>query len=127
MIVIICGGIQYFLTPSDYAWLDELHATHNITEVVTGGAAGADTCGKQWAEKRWIDTVTFWANWKKHGKSAGFKRNIRMRDYLMYTTEHHQTTCGVIGFSGGKGTAMMLALAREACIPVYLRTDDTHA
>lgn len=54
MKAIICGGRDYILTDEDYADLDELHELIEITEVVSGKARGADTCGERWAQKRGI-------------------------------------------------------------------------
>lgn len=44
--------------------------------VVSGGAKGADELGERWANENNIPTLIFYADWKKHGKSAGFIRNI---------------------------------------------------
>lgn len=52
-----------------------------ITEVVCGGAKGADTIGQLWAEKNGVPCRFFFPSWNTHGKSAGMIRNIRMGDY----------------------------------------------
>lgn len=56
-----------------------------VTEVVCGMAAGADTLGKEWAEKNGIPVKPFPAAWRdKDGsfdRSAGFKRNELMAQY----------------------------------------------
>lgn len=119
MIVIICGGRSTFLTAEDYAWLDTLVREMAITMVITGGATGADTNAHQWAKKRGLDTAVFEANWQRYGKSAGYKRNKRMLEVALNIAVCDDTLAGVIGFSGGKGTQMMLAMAREAGVEVY--------
>jgi hypothetical protein len=52
-----------------------------ITEVVSGGAAGVDRLGEEWARKHKISVKRFPADWKKHGKAAGPIRNKAMAEY----------------------------------------------
>lgn len=77
MKTIVAGGRDYTLTTEDEALLDTL----GITEVVCGGARGADEGGKRWAESRDIPVVMFPANWSQHGRSAGPIRNRQMAEY----------------------------------------------
>jgi len=53
----------------------------NITEVVCGMARGADSHGKEWAQRNNISVKEFPADWDKYGKSAGFIRNKEMAEY----------------------------------------------
>jgi hypothetical protein len=46
MKLIIAGGRDYKFTKSD---LEKLDSIEGITEVVSGGARGADKCGEIWA------------------------------------------------------------------------------
>ena len=55
--------------------------TVKITEVVCGGARGADEWGKQWAGNLDIPIKMFLADWDKYGKAAGPIRNQQMGDY----------------------------------------------
>ncbi len=48
--------------------------------VVSGGAKGADSLGYQYAKDNGLDYTLFAANWDKHGKSAGFRRNQQIVD-----------------------------------------------
>jgi len=50
-------------------------------EVVSGGAAGVDELGEDWAETSNIPVKVFPANWYKHGKAAGPLRNQTMACY----------------------------------------------
>ena len=52
-----------------------------VTEVVCGGARGADTLGRLWAEKHDIPVRMFLAQWNKYGRSAGYRRNDEMAQY----------------------------------------------
>ena len=45
------------------------------TVVVSGGARGPDSWAVERAKERGLQTVVHPADWKKHGKSAGMKRN----------------------------------------------------
>lgn len=47
-------------------------------QVVSGGAQGADTFAKYYAERWKSPFIECKADWNKHGKSAGYIRNIEM-------------------------------------------------
>ena len=74
------------LNPGMY-FIDELITLYTgsgdvkVTEVVSGGASGADTSGEAWAMFRSIPVKTFKPNWDQYGKSAGPRRNSTMADY----------------------------------------------
>lgn len=97
MKTIIAGGRDYEFNRHDILALDMLSISMPITEVVSGCAKGADTCGEQWAEQEGIPVMKFPAEWDKYGKAAGHKRNEVMAQYAD----------AVILFPGGKGTANM--------------------
>ena len=52
-----------------------------ITEVVSGTAAGIDLSGEYFAKKFNITLKRFPADWNKYGKAAGPKRNQEMAKY----------------------------------------------
>jgi hypothetical protein len=84
MKTIIAGGRDYQLTPHDYAILDGMLARGEITEVVCGGATGADECGRLWAIKNGFKPIMFPVTkdeWNRFGKKAGPMRNQKMADY----------------------------------------------
>jgi CTP:molybdopterin cytidylyltransferase MocA len=62
--------------------LDDLYMSHESAEweVVAGGARGADSIGARWAEDHQIKCTVVRADWDRHGRSAGFKRNLEMLD-----------------------------------------------
>ena len=103
--VIIAGGRDYELTESDLVQLGELP----IREVVSGGASGVDLGGEKWAESRGIPVKRFPADWKRHGRGAGPRRNRAMAEYAD----------AVALFPGGRGTASMRKEAEKAGIEVY--------
>ena len=52
-----------------------------ITEVVSGGAVGADMHGERWAKTFGKKLTRFTADWEAHGKNAGPLRNEKMAQY----------------------------------------------
>lgn len=109
MKTIIAGGRGYLFTQKDIEWLDQIHARHTITEVVSGGASGADSCGEDWAKSNSIPVKVFRADWKTHGKAAGPIRNKQMAEYA--------EAC--ILFPGGMGTESMRELALQNELVIY--------
>ena len=51
---------------------------HHITELLHGGARGAELLGYRWAWKHAIKHQLFRADWERFGKSAGVRRNHQM-------------------------------------------------
>ena len=109
MTTIIAGGRDYHLTEEDFLWLDTIKP--GISEVVCGGARGADTGGFNWGWSRGIPVKSFPADWKTHGKAAGFIRNCQMAKYAER----------VILFPGGRGTAHMRQEAKKAGLIIIER------
>ncbi len=83
-------------------------------EVVSGCARGADTLGEDRAIVNWCRLSRFPAEWDLYGKSAGYRRNKQMLDYLLEARDR----CAV-PFPGGKGTANMRSLLDDAGVKVY--------
>lgn len=110
MKVIIAGGRDYRLDLNDRLWLDGLRTILPITEVVEGGASGADRDARAWAIGRGIPYRTFKADWL-YGKGAGPARNRQMAEYA--------EAC--VLFPGGRGTASMRRIALAKGLPTYVR------
>ena len=110
MRVLVCGGRNFSDGGLLYQALDDLHEEHKFTEVIEGGASGADEGARSWAKDRGVDVVTYWANWFKYGKAAGPIRNEKM------ISEGKPTL--VVAFEGGYGTAHMIATAERHSIKV---------
>ena len=83
-----------------------------ITLIVSGSAAGADSLGEKYAREHSIPTLIHKADWAKHGKRAGFLRNI---DII------NDADC-VIAFWDkiSKGTASSIELARKHNKPTHI-------
>lgn len=78
---------------------------HDITEIISGGARGADSLAQRYANERLIPMTVFLPDWDKYGKAAGMIRN---KD-IIKDAEH------VIAFWNGfsKGTANSIQLAKK--------------
>lgn len=76
-----------------------------VTEVISGGARGADSLGARWAKEHEVKLTEFLPDWEKHGKRAGFIRNediIAAADVVLAIWD---------GLS--KGTANSLSIAKR--------------
>lgn len=110
MKVLVCGGRDYDAQKVE-DWLDkfDLHGP-NIDCIIEGGAMGADFGAQIWAMKCSKQLETYYADWDKHGRSAGPIRNKQM------LTEGKPDLA--VAFPGGKGTANMIKQAKEANVEV---------
>lgn len=90
MKIAIIGSRNWTNKEKLFSIMDSLNKKLNITHIVSGGAAGADSFGKEWADFNKISTIIFNADWedfsepckikynrfgKKYNALAGFKRN----------------------------------------------------
>jgi hypothetical protein len=116
--VIVAGSREF----SDYELLrnnldtllrNRIKDGYSIT-IVSGGARGADLLGEQYAKERgyWIEVWK--ADWDKHGKSAGYIRNIEMAIHAE----------ALVAFSmlpvGSLGTNHMIKIATERQLDVRI-------
>lgn len=109
----IIAGSRTFL---DYKLLmskvDHYRKDHKITEIVSGGADGADHMGELYAHSNGIELKVFPANWKTHGRAAGPIRNKQMADYA---------ECLIAVWDGqSKGTKNMIETMHKQNKPVYI-------
>lgn len=105
MKTIIAGGRNYCMTAKDVQDLDNLP----ISEVVSGGAPGADRAGELYAMTSGFPVKTFLADWAALGRAAGPIRNKAMAEYAD----------AVVLFPGGRGTASMAREAEIAGIEIF--------
>ena len=113
--VIVCGGRDYTNRKAVRDTLEKVKRKHGPFVVIHGCARGADTLAGQEAAKMELGIMEFPADWACYGKTAGFIRNKQM---LV-----EGKADAVIAFAGGRGTAMMVKLAKDADVPVWIRTD----
>lgn len=105
MKVIICGGRDY----NDYKTVKMILDLFDITQIIHGGASGADSCAARYARHSHIRTRVYPAEWEVDGPSAGPRRNLKM-------AQQGADLC--IAFPGGRGTQNMIQTARKHGIPV---------
>lgn len=112
--VIIAGGRNF----SDYEMLSSymdflLSKTTDKVEIVCGMARGADKLGEKYAIERGYQVHRMPANWDKHGKSAGYKRNVEMAD----------EADALVAFWDGKsrGTAHMIETAKKKDLKIRIK------
>jgi hypothetical protein len=88
-----------------------------ITQIISGGAVGADKLGEQFARHCELPLRVFPADWKAHGKAAGVIRNIEMA----------QNADALVALWDGqsKGAAHMIRIATERGLKVYVHRTDT--
>ena len=118
MKVVICGPIDF----NDYEVVCQAieKSGFEITEVVSGGAKGADTLGERWSREqlrkepkvskaKWSDLKQEGAvikknKWGSYNSNAGFFRNEEMAKYCD----------GVIAIdTGSAGTGHMIKMAKQ--------------
>ena len=109
MKVLVTGGRDYHDVDKVWTTLDEFHENREITLLIQGGASGADIYAQVWAHKNDIPYLTIPAQWEKHGRSAGPRRNTQM---LNFNPDY------VIAFPGGNGTADMVRQSKKAGLKV---------
>lgn len=106
MKLIIAGGRDYVFTTRDRTRLNQIE---DVTEVVSGGARGADKEGESWAAFHGIPVRRFLPDWDRWGKRAGFRRNVQMAIYAD----------AVALFPGGSGTGHMFVAAKQHGLKIY--------
>ena len=114
---LIIAGSRTF---TDYQLLCQTLAPERprITQVITGGARGADRLAFRWAVRHHVRSRCFAADWARFGKSAGIRRNYQLA----------QAGDLLIAFWDGRslGTAHMVQCMRQLGKPVVvIRTDTT--
>lgn len=57
------------------------YLSKDVTEIISGGAKGIDTCAREYALANSIKLTEFLPEYKKYGRSAPLKRNLQIIDY----------------------------------------------
>jgi len=121
VIVVVTGGRTYAdrdTVDRVLTGIDDADA-RGITALCQGGARGADTLAFQWGlTHRVPQSLTYTANWQKHGFSAGPKRNRWMLTEAARMAEEAADEVVVVAFPGGKGTADCVKQARAMGLAV---------
>lgn len=95
------------------ALLDAIGACpFSITEVVSGRAAGVDTLGEMYAKEHGLPLHLFPADWKSHGKRAGYLRNTEM--------SKNAEALLAVWDGQSRGTKHMIEIAEKAGLDVFV-------
>lgn len=86
--------------------------------VVHGGARGVDTWAAEEALKKGAARVMYRADWDKHGKSAGIKRNRHMFDE--WYAEEGPKRALIVWDGISMGTKHMLGIVEHVGVPLTL-------
>lgn len=115
LVVIIAGSRGI----TDYGAVEKAVAASGfkVSKVVSGGARGVDSLAERYAKDRSIPFEEFPADWNKHGKSAGYRRNEQMAD--------NADALIAIWDGESKGTKHMIDIAKRKGLQgfVYDTTD----
>jgi len=113
MNVLVCGSRSF----GDRQLLNRLlsRLVPDGATIVHGAARGADTLAGMWANENSHPVDSCPANWKKHGKKAGYIRNVYMLN---------KKPCMVIAFPKGeaRGTNHTIKEARKRGILTIVAT-----
>ncbi len=112
MKVLVCGDRNWTNAKLIKKRLLELPCN---TIIIEGGATGADTIVREVALEIGLEVVEFPAAWKKYGKSAGIRRNIKMLD-----TKPHLVLAFHDNIHKSKGTKHTVGEARKRGIDVEI-------
>lgn len=101
---------KHYTQLSEYCNL--LATLGGITEVISGGATGADALAERYAKENGLKMIIIPADWKQYGKAAGPMRN----------TEIIEKADQVVALWDGKsaGTADSIRKAQRAGKPCYI-------
>lgn len=103
--LIIAGSRNFTNYAKAKAYLDAMIRVYEVTEVISGGARGADSLGEKWAWEKDIPLVVVRADWQRFGKRAGMVRNQLMA---------LQADAVIVFWDGNsRGSSNMIDIAKE--------------
>lgn len=84
----------------------------NVTEIISGGAVGVDTCAREYAKNNSIQLTEFLPDYNKYGRSAPLRRNIEIIENADL----------VLAFWDGAspGTASVIKNCRKKGVPIKI-------
>ena len=86
------------------------YLSEGVTEIVSGGAKGIDTCAKDYALRHGLKLTEFLPEYEKYGRGAPLRRNITIIEYADF----------VLAFWDGssRGTKFVIDNCKKRNIPV---------
>lgn len=84
----------------------------SVTEIISGGARGVDTCAREYALSQGIKLTEFLPEYDKYGRVAPLRRNITIIEYADL----------VLAFWDGnsRGTKFVIDKCKERGVPVKI-------
>jgi len=119
MRVIFCGNRNWNDIFKIHA---EMRRLPQNTEIVHGGARGADSMAGTSARSCYFRVTVFPAEWEKYGKAAGPIRNRQMLDYLLKYDGEKKVVAFHHNIEVSRGTKDMVTIARRAGVEVRIIT-----
>jgi len=110
MRILVCGGRRYDDRTKVFDVLDTLNYRTPITVVLQGGASGADSLARDWADERGIEVQTYVSGTTQDGRASWSRGNQWMLD------EGRPNL--VVAFPGVRRTADMVLRAKSAGVTV---------
>lgn len=110
MRLLVCGGRDVHDRRKVWDEIERFTKRGVPDIVITGDCRGVDRWARDWAKTNCVPLMVFYADWEFQGKRAGPFRNGRM---IIEGRPTH-----VLALWGGKGTANLVARAREHGVPV---------
>lgn len=117
--IIVAGGRDFNDVGLLSKSLDKLlTGLNDDIQIISGAARGADSLGEEYAVKNGYQVAVFPADWNRHGKRAGYLRNMQMAQYAI------RDACKgmLVAFWDGesRGTKHMIELATGYGLEVYV-------
>lgn len=100
--------------------LDKILSNQTDVTFIVGNAKGADALAVLYAKEHGFAYKIFHANWNKFGKSAGFKRNEKMWEYLTEVADAEHRGCVCFWDGSSKGTAHSFEFAKANNTPLRI-------
>lgn len=119
MKVLICGARTW-----DH-WLpirELINSLPDDTEIIEGGAAGADVIARACALQRGLDVVEYPANWERYRRAGHMGKAGPIRNQKMLDREQPERVVAfTYNLATSPGTRDMVERARKAGIPTEVR------
>lgn len=129
MKLIIAGGRDFIPNTKHLQFLLDIKKKHNILEVVSGKAKGADTFGELFAKYYNIKVTPFKADWKDiEGKPEHQIKENTYGKYWIFAGNYRNELMAkyadaVVLFKGGSGTDSMEKLAKQYKLQIFKYKD----
>jgi len=98
--------------------LDNLLSNQPKVAIVSGGARGADSLAERYAKEHNLPLKVFPADWNRFGKSAGYKRNRQMHEFI---AQFKNRGCVCFWDGQSRGTAHNFELCKEFNNPLRIK------